>query len=160
MVRIPPGVRDGARLRVPEAGNAGRHGGTTGDLYVTIQVAPHAFFRREGDDLHCTVPVAVHEAVLGARIEVPALNGAIRLNLPPGTQGGREFRARERGFPTAGGGAGDFIAEVRIVLPSTIDDRSRELIREFGRLNPGDVRRDFAFRAEAAGAQDDKAGRR
>ena len=156
LVRIPAGSRDGTRLRVPEAGNAGRHGGTTGDLYVTIQVAPHAFFRREGDDVLCTVPVAVHEAVLGARIEVPALDGAIRLNLPPGTQGGRQFRARERGFPTAGGGAGDFIAEVRIVLPSTIDDRSRELIREFGRLNPGDVRKDFAFRVEEAGGQDEE----
>jgi molecular chaperone DnaJ len=144
MVRVPPGVRDGARVRVPARGNAGRHGGTDGDLYVTIQVAPHPFFRREGDDLLCTIPVAVQEAVLGARIEVPSLGGPIRLNLPPGTQGGRQFRARGRGFPTANGGAGDLIAEVRIVLPSTIDDRSRELIREFARLNPGDVRKDFA----------------
>jgi molecular chaperone DnaJ len=143
MVRVPPGVRDGARIRVPERGNAGRHGGPTGDLYVTIQVAPHPVFRREGDDLLCTMPVAVQEAVLGARIEVPSLDGSIRLNLPPGTQGGRRFRAKGRGFPTAAGGAGDLIAEVRIVLPSTIDERSRELIREFGRLNREDVRKDF-----------------
>jgi molecular chaperone DnaJ len=142
-VRVPPGTRDGARLRVPERGNAGRFGGPSGDLYVTLQVASHPLFRREGDDLLCTMPVAVHEAVLGARIEVPSLDGTIRLNLPPGTQGGRRFRARGRGFPMATGGAGDLIAEVRIVLPSTIDERSRELIREFGRLNRDDVRRDF-----------------
>jgi molecular chaperone DnaJ len=142
-VRVPPGVGHGARLRVPEYGNAGQHGGAAGDLYVTIEVAPHPFFRREGDDLLCTIPVAVQEAVLGARIEVPLFDGAIRLNLPPGTQGGREFRATGRGFPTANGGMGDLIAEVRIVLPSTIDDRSRELIREFGRLNPEDVRKDL-----------------
>ena len=133
-VALPPGVRDGARLRVPEHGNVGRHGGATGDLYVTVQVAPHPLFRREGDDLHCTIPVAVQEAVLGARIEVPSLDGTIRLNLPPGTQGGRRFRARGRGFPTGAGGAGDLIAEVRIVLPSTIDERGKELMREFGKL--------------------------
>jgi molecular chaperone DnaJ len=142
-VRVPPGIQNGARVRVPERGNAGRHGGTTGDLYVTIQVAPHPVFRREGDDLLCTIPVAVHEAVLGARIEIPTFNEKIRLNLPPGTQGGRQFRARGRGFPTVSGDAGDLIAEVQIVLPSAIDERSRELIREFGRLNPEDVRKDF-----------------
>jgi molecular chaperone DnaJ len=142
-VPVPPGVRDGARIRVPEGGNAGRHGGATGDLYVSIQVASHPLFRREGDDLVCTLPVAIHEAVLGARIDVPALDRTIRLNLPPGTQGGRRFRARGRGFPTVTGGAGDLIAEVRIVLPSHIDDRSQELVREFARLNPGDVRKGF-----------------
>jgi molecular chaperone DnaJ len=154
-VPVPPGVRDGARLRVPEHGNAGRNGGPTGDLYVTIEVAPHPFFVREGDDLRFTVPVAVHEAVLGARIEVPMFDGTIRLNLPPGTQGGRQFRAKGRGFPTASGGAGDLVAEVRIVLPAMIDDRSRELIREFGRLNTEDVRKDFALRAEEPGKQTD-----
>ncbi len=142
-VRIPPGVRDGARLRVPEYGNAGRHGGPAGDLYVTVQIAPHPLFRREGDDLLCTLPIAVQEAVLGARIEVPALDGTIRLTLPPSTQGGRRFRARGRGFPTDSGHAGDLIAEVRIVLPSAIDERSRDLIREFGRLNREDVRKNF-----------------
>ena len=147
MVRVPPGVRDGARVRVPERGNAGRYGGATGDLYVTIQVASHPLFRRDGDDIFCTIPVAVHEAVLGARIEVPSLDGTIRLSLPPGTQGGRRFRARGRGFPMATGGAGDLVAEVRIVLPSTMDDRSRELIREFGRLNREDVRKDFTHSA-------------
>ena len=142
-VKIPPGIRDGARVRVPEHGNTGRHGGPAGDLYVTVQIAPHPLFRREGDDLLCTLPIAVQEAVLGARIEVPALDGTIRLTLPPGTQGGRRFRARGRGFPTDSGHAGDLIAEVRIVLPSAIDERSRDLIREFGRLNREDVRKSF-----------------
>jgi molecular chaperone DnaJ len=143
-VRVPAGVRDGTRLRLPEQGHAGVRGGKAGDLYVTIQVLPHPLFRRDGDDLACTVPVAVHEAVLGARVEVPALDGVARISLPPGTQGGRRFRVSGRGFPTAAG-AGDLVVEVRIVLPPSIDERSQELIREFGRRNPSDVRRDLTL---------------
>lgn len=140
-VSVPPGVEDGARLRVAGQGHAGRNGGPPGDLYVTIQVLPHPFFSRQGNDLFCVIPVAVHEAVLGARIEVPALDGRIRVNLPPGTQGGRRFTARGRGFPTASGESGNLVVEVRIVLPTAIDQRSTELIREFGRLNQEDVRK-------------------
>ena len=142
-VKVPPGVPDGSRLRVPEKGHAGRFGGRPGDLYVTIQVQPHPVFRREGDDLVCTVPVAVHEAVLGARIEVPVLEGKARLGIPPGTQGGRRFRLAGRGVPTSAGGRGDLVVEIRLVLPEVVDERSRELMREFGRLNQHDVRKDL-----------------
>jgi molecular chaperone DnaJ len=108
-------------------------------------VLPHPFFRREGDDLLCTVPVAVHEAVLGARIEVPTLTGRVRLALPPGSQAGRRFRARGHGLPRAAGGAGDLIAQIRIVLPAPVDERSKDHIREFGRLNQEDVRKDLTL---------------
>jgi molecular chaperone DnaJ len=142
-VRVPPGVLDGARLRVAERGHAGQRGGRTGDLYVNVQVQPHPVLRREGDDLFMAVPVAVHEAVLGARIDVPTLDGPARVTVPPGTQGGRRLRLAGRGAPTSAGGRGDLVLEVRLVLPETADERSRELMREFGRLNGGDVRRDL-----------------
>jgi molecular chaperone DnaJ len=136
-------VVNGARLRVAEKGHAGRRGGRTGDLYVDVLVLPHLVLRREGDDLFMTVPVAVHEAVLGARIGLPTLDGDVRLAVPPGTQAGRQFRLRGRGVPTSAGGRGDLVVEVRLVLPELVDERSRELMREFGRLNGDDVRRDL-----------------
>jgi molecular chaperone DnaJ len=140
-VRVPPGVTDGARLRVPERGHAGQYGGRTGDLYVTVIVQPHPVYRREGEDLLCTIPVAIHEAVLGARIELPTLDGPVTLRIRPGTQGGQRFRLSGRGVPNSAGGRGDLIVEVRLVLPTMIDERSKELIREFGRINQEDVRK-------------------
>jgi molecular chaperone DnaJ len=144
-VDVPPGVPDGVRLRIAEAGHTGRFGGRNGDLYVTIHVQPHPIFRRDGDDLHVQVPVALHEAVLGARIEVPSPDGPFKLHVPGGTQAGQQFRLRGRGMPTAAGGRGDLVVEARLVLPAEVDERSKELIREFGRLNGGDVRRDLAL---------------
>jgi molecular chaperone DnaJ len=145
-VFVPPGTADGARLRIIEKGHAGRYGGRTGDLYVTVHVAADPVFRRVGDDLHIDVPVAVHEAVLGARIDVPSLDGTVRLTIPPGTQAGRQFRLAGRGVPTAAGDRGDLIVEVRLVLPANVDERSRELMREFGRLNSQDVRKELGTR--------------
>ena len=142
-VRVPAGVQNGARLRVAERGNTGRRGGRSGDLFVDVHVQPHALLRREGDHLFLTVPVAVHEAVLGARIDVPTLEGAVKLTIPPGTQAGQQFRVSGRGAPTASGSRGDLIVEVRLVLPAVADDRSKELMREFGRLNADDVRREL-----------------
>jgi len=110
---------------------------------VTVHVAPHPLFVRNGDDIHLYVPVAVHEAVLGARIAVPSLEGTVKLTIPPGTQSGRQFRLSGRGAPTAGGERGDLIAHVNLVLPEVVDERSRELMREFGRLNDEDVRREL-----------------
>jgi molecular chaperone DnaJ len=133
-VTIPAGVHDGARLRVAERGHAGRNGARNGDLYVTIHVQPHQVFRRQGDDLCITLPIGVHDAVLGARVDVPSLEGTVKLRIPPGTQAGQRFRLRERGAPTAAGGRGDLIVEVRIVLPQVVDERGKELMREFGRL--------------------------
>ncbi len=142
-VRVPAGIVNGARIRVPEMGHVGPHGGAAGDLYITVQVSPHSRFVREGDDLHVVLPVAIHEAALGARIAVPALDGEVRLRIPPGTQSGQRFRVRGRGAPSARDGHyGDLVVEVRLMLPSVLDERSKALLREFGELN-GDPVRDF-----------------
>jgi molecular chaperone DnaJ len=139
--RVPPGVADGDLLRVPEKGSVGAGVGPAGDLYVTVRVEPDPVFRRSGDDLEAIVPVAVHEAALGARVEVPTPDGPARLRVPPGTQSGQRFRLRGRGAPsTRTGQRGDLIAEVRIMLPGVLDERSKELLREFGRINAGPVR--------------------
>ncbi|MEW6320013.1 MAG: J domain-containing protein [Acidobacteriota bacterium] len=142
-VRLPAGVDDGERVRVPGKGHAGGRGGAAGDLYIEVSVEPHPLFRREGDDLFLQVPVAVHEAALGAKIEIPTPDGPARLRIPPGTQSGQRFRMRERGVVSARTGArGDLVAEVRLMLPRLLDERSKELLREFGRIN-GESVRDF-----------------
>ncbi len=138
---IPPGIDDGARLAVPGRGHAGARGGTLGDLYVTIEVAPHAVFTRDGRDLRMLLPVAVHEAALGAKVEVPTLNGPRTVKIPPGTSTGTRLRVRGQGIPSAhDDDAGDLLVEVQIVLLPLRDERSKALMREFGALNPGDVR--------------------
>jgi molecular chaperone DnaJ len=125
-------------------GHAGANAGEHGDLFVTVRVAPHPVFRRDGDDLHIVVPVSIHEAALGAKILVPSLEGQARVRIPPGTQSGQRFRLRERGVPSARSGRrGDLVVEIRLVLPKVLDERSKELLREFGRINSGDVRSDW-----------------
>jgi molecular chaperone DnaJ len=133
-VAIPAGVHESTRLRIAGRGHAGRGGAPNGDLYVVVHVQPHPVFRRQGDDLCVTVPIGVHDAVLGARLDVPSLEGPVKLRIPPGTQAGQKFRLRERGAPGAAGGRGDLIIEVRIVLPEIVDERGKELMREFGKL--------------------------
>jgi molecular chaperone DnaJ len=141
-IQAPAGLADGARIRVAGKGHVGRNGGEPGDFYVTVHVQPHPLFRREGDDLHVTVPIAIHEAALGARIEVPAIDGTARLRIPPGTQSGQRFRLRDRGAPSVRDGRrGDLVVDVRLMLPPLLDERSKELLREFGRINSDDVRR-------------------
>ena len=101
----------------------------------------HPLFRRDGDDLHLVVPVALHEAALGAKIDIPTFDGPVRLRVPPGTASGQRLRLRERGAPSLRtGGRGDLIVEVRLVMPPMLDERSKELMREFGRINGDDVR--------------------
>ena len=143
-LRIPAGVRAGARLRIPERGHAGWRGGRNGDLYVDISVRSHAVLRREGDDLHMVVPVSMHEAALGARIELPSVDGPVKVKIPPGTQAGQRFRVSGRGAPGVSGERGDLYLEVRLTLPPLVDERSKELMRELARLNPVDVRRELA----------------
>jgi molecular chaperone DnaJ len=146
-IQVPSGLADGARIRVPGKGHAGAGGGDPGDLYMTVRVEPHPIFRRDGDDLHVVVPIAVHEAALGAKVDVPALEGHARLRVPPGTQSGQRFRLHERGVPSPRDGRrGDLIVEVRLVLPRLIDERSKELLREFGRINSEDVRQELIRR--------------
>jgi molecular chaperone DnaJ len=140
-VRIPAGVSHGDRVRVAGKGNAGIRGGPPGDLYITTTVAPHPVFRREGDEVHMVLPIAVHEAALGARVHVDAPDGPARLRIPPGTQSGQRFRLRERGAPSKRDGRrGDLVVEVRLMLPKVLDERSKELLREFGRINGENVR--------------------
>ena len=140
-VSIPVGISDGDRIRIEGAGNAGVRGGPPGDLYITAHVAPHPLFRREGDDVHIALPMAVHEAALGARIDVPAPDGTARLRVPPGTQSGQRFRVREGGAASVRDGRrGDLVIEVRLMLPRLLDERSKELLREFGRINGENVR--------------------
>ncbi len=153
-VGVPPGIADGDCVRVPGKGHAGVRGGEAGGLSVTIQVAPDGLFRREGDDLHLVVPVAVSEAALGAKIEIPSFDGPVRLRVPPGTQSGQRLRVREHGVRSLRDGhRGDLVAEIRLVLPELLDERSKELLRDFARINSEDVRRRL-WEAAPPGPQD------
>jgi molecular chaperone DnaJ len=143
LLRIPAGAADGDRVRVPGKGHAGTRGGAPGDLYVTLQVVVHPVFRREGDDLHLVVPIGIHEAALGARFEIPSVDGPLRFRVPPGSQSGQRLRLHERGVASRREGRrGDLVVELRIVLPAILDERSKELLRAFGQINVDDVRAD------------------
>jgi molecular chaperone DnaJ len=144
-VRVKPGTRDGQRIRIPGKGNAGANGGPPGDLYIIIRIGEHPVFRREGDDIYVTVPVAAWEAGLGARIEVPTIDGRAQLRIPPGTQSGQKLRLREKGVPSATqeGKRGDEIVEIKIVVPEARDLKVRELWQELQKLNPVDPRQEL-----------------
>jgi molecular chaperone DnaJ len=141
---LPAGLETGARIAVPGHGHAGARRGPAGDLYVRIDVAGHPHFRREGRDLRVIVPIGVHEAALGARIDVPTLHEPVRVRIPAGTASGRRFRVPGRGVGAPQATAeerGDLIVEVQIVLPPDLDEASTALLKEFGRINGADVRR-------------------
>jgi molecular chaperone DnaJ len=144
-VRIKPGTRDGQRIRLAGKGNAGMHGGPPGDLYIIIRTGEHPVFRREGDDIYVTVPVTAMEAALGAKIEVPTIDGRSQLKVPPGTQSGQKLRLREKGAPSARreDARGDQIVEVKIVVPEARDLKARELWQELQKLNPVDPREEL-----------------
>lgn len=141
-VRIKAGTRDGQRIRVPGKGNAGAHGGVPGDLYAIIRTGEHPIFRRDGDDIYLTVPVSSTEAALGAKIEVPTIDGRALLKIPPGTQSGQKLRLREKGVPSAtkDDSRGDEIVEITVHVPMPRDERTKELLRELAKLNPEDPR--------------------
>ncbi len=141
-IRIKAGTRDGQRIRIAGKGNAGLHGGAPGDLYVIIRTGDHAIFHREGDDIHITVPVTAVEAALGAKIDVPTIDGRSTLKIPPGTPSGQKLRLREKGVPSATreGTRGDEIVEVKITVPMPRDEKTKELLRELAKLNPEDPR--------------------
>ena len=126
-------------------GNAGPHGGPAGDLYVIIRTGDHPVFHREGDDIRFTVPVTATEAALGAKIEVPTIDGRTLLKIPPGTQSGQKLRLREKGVPSATkeGARGDEIVEIKITVPMPRDERSKEILRELAKLNPEDPREEL-----------------
>jgi len=141
-VRIKAGTRDGQRIRIPGKGSAGARGGAPGDLYAIIRTEQHPIFRRDGDDIYLTVPVSSTEAALGAKIEVPTIDGRALLKIPPGTQSGQKLRLREKGVPSATkeGVRGDEIVEITVTVPMPRDERTKELLRELAKLNPEDPR--------------------
>ena len=140
-VRIPQGVASGSRLRVAGKGNAGVAGGPPGDLYITIRVEEHPFFKRSGDNIQVQVPLTVSEAGLGAKIEVPTIDGRAILKIPQGTQNGQKFRLRDKGvFNARKNSRGDEIVEVKVTVPMPRDEKTKELLRELARLNPEDPR--------------------
>ena len=148
-VRIPAGARDGSRLRVAGKGNAGTIGAPAGDLYITTHVEPHPLFVREGDNILITVPVTVAEAGLGAKIEVPTIDGRTLLKIPPGTQNDQKFRLRERGvFNARKNTRGDQIVRVVLKAPVVQDERTKELLRELATLHPEDPRKEIFEGAE------------
>jgi len=129
-VKIPAGVRDGQRIRLAGQGAPGSGGGPAGDLYLRVQVQPHPFFRREGDDIHVELPVALHEALLGAEVTVPTLKARVSLRIPPETQNGRVIRLAGQGLPRAGGGQGDMFVSVKVVLPQKLNDLERDAVQK------------------------------
>ncbi|MGD0965681.1 MAG: molecular chaperone DnaJ [Candidatus Acidiferrales bacterium] len=148
-VRIPPGAQTGSRVRVPGRGNVGLHGGPQGDLYIILRVEPHPFFERRGDDLYTVVPVTVPEASLGAKVEVPTIDGRAQVRIPPGTGSGKKLRLREKGAPSIRqpGKRGDQIVEVQIVVPKPEDERIRNLMKELSKVEPEDPRQGIFARA-------------
>ncbi len=147
-VRIPAGVANGARVRVPGKGNAGTMGAPPGDLYLRVVVKPHEFFERRGDDLYTKIPVTVSEATLGAKIEVPTIDGRSLVRIPPGTNSGKTLRLKEKGVPSARNGArGDQYVEIQVVVPPPTDERVRNLMKELETVAPEDPRKDLFSKA-------------
>jgi len=144
-VRIPPGAQTGSRVRVAGHGNAGTGGAPPGDLYIITNVQPHPFFERRGDDLYTVVPITVSEASLGAKVDVPTIDGRAQVRIPPGTNSGKRLRLREKGAPSArhSGKRGDQIIEVQVVVPKPEDERVRNLLRELSKLDQEDPRHDI-----------------
>ncbi len=137
-VKIPKGVNDGVRIRVRGRGAPGRNGGAAGDLYVKVRVAEHPIFGRSGKNLTIEVPITFIEATLGAEIDVPTLDGKVRLRIPAGTQTGRTFRVRERGVEDAKGTRGDLLVAVSVIVPEELTDEGKELLQQFRLKNPHD----------------------
>jgi molecular chaperone DnaJ len=147
-VRIPAGVASGSRVRVPGKGNAGTMGAPAGDLYLRVDVKPHPFFERRGNDLYVKVPVTVSEATLGSKVEVPTIDGRSLVRIPPGTNSGSTLRLREKGVPSARDGArGDEYVEIQVIVPKPTDERVRNLMKELEQIEPGDPRKDLFAKA-------------
>jgi molecular chaperone DnaJ len=147
-VRIPAGVANGGRVRVPGKGNAGTMGAPAGDLYLAVAVKPHDFFERRGNDLYTKIPVTISEATLGSKIEVPTIDGRSLVRIPPGTNSGKTLRLKEKGVPSARNGArGDQYVEIQVVVPPPTDERVRNLMKELEKVAPEDPRKDIFGKA-------------
>ncbi|MDF5948932.1 DnaJ C-terminal domain-containing protein [Pseudomonas aeruginosa] len=131
-VKVPAGVDTGDRIRLTGEGEAGSMGGPAGDLYVVVNVREHPIFQRDGKHLYCEVPISFADAALGGELEVPTLDGRVKLKIPESTQTGKLFRLRGKGVaPVRGGGAGDLMCKVVVETPVNLDKRQRELLEEF-----------------------------
>jgi len=148
-VRIPKGVIDGQKLRVPGKGGKGMQGAPPGDLYLDIQVQPHPLFRTSGQDLYVDLPLAPWEAVLGTSVELPTLAGAVSLRVPASTRAGQQLRLAGRGLSRPGGKSGDLFAIVAIVVPTAVNERERSLYRELSESSNFDPRAHFKLGAAA-----------
>ncbi|MFB5662115.1 molecular chaperone DnaJ [Alteribacillus sp. HJP-4] len=138
-IRVPAGVDHGQQIRVAGQGEPGTNGGPPGDLYVVFNVRPHEFFDRDGDDIYCEMPLTFSQAALGDEIEVPTLKGKVKLKIPAGTQTGTNFRLRSKGVPNVHGrGQGDQHVKVRLVTPKNLNEKQKDLIREFSELSGED----------------------
>ncbi len=139
-VRVPKGVTDGERLRVPGQGAAGLGGGKPGDLYLDIRLERHPLFEVAGHDLYLALPLAPWEAVLGGTVEVPTLDGRLQVTVRPGAKGGQKLRLAGKGLPRRGGGAGDLFCVLQIVTPTVISEREQQLYEELAASSPFDPR--------------------
>ena len=141
--RIPKGVTDGERLRLPGKGGKGLNGGANGNLYLNIALQPHALYRATGHDLYLDLPLAPWEAALGASVEVPTLGGPVRLKVPAGTNTGQKLRLGKRGLPKRGEGEGDLFAIVQIVVPPSPTDREKALFKDLAEASTFNPRASF-----------------
>lgn len=146
-IKIPAGVDTGSRVRIPKRGHGGILGADAGDLYIITKVGSHKHFTRKGDNLYVTLPITVPEAALGAKIEVPTIEGKAQLKIPPGTESGQKFRLRERGFPSLRNPSlrGDQFIEVQISLPKIISEETKEILRGYEKANPENPRKAFGL---------------
>jgi molecular chaperone DnaJ len=141
-VRIPAGVDTGSRVRIPGKGEGGRMGAPPGDLFIITNVGKHKHFTRKGENIYVKVPITIAEAALGAKIEVPTIEGKAQLKIPPGTQSGAQFRMRERGIPSLRNpqARGDQFVEVQVTFPTVISEETKELFKRYAQLNPENPR--------------------
>jgi molecular chaperone DnaJ len=151
-VRIPAGVKDGQRIRLPGKGAPGRRGGPAGDLFVVVHVAEHALFSRKGNDLTLTVPISFAEAALGTTLTVPTLDGNVSLKVPAGTANGRTLRVRGRGVPGKGR-AGDLLVTVEVAVPQRLTPAAREAIEKLAAELPDDPRPAISAAVQSGGGR-------
>ena len=142
LVKVPAGVEQDTRIRYQGEGEAGKFGGPAGDLYVVLSVKAHKFFERDGDDLHCVMPISFPQAALGTELQIETLEGPATIKVPEGTQNGREFKLRGKGVPHLNEhGKGDLIVEVRVATPTKLTKAQRELLRQLGETMRWRIRR-------------------
>ena len=145
VVKIPPGIEDGKKMRLRGKGEPATGRGTAGDLMLTVRVAPHPFFARRGNDLLLRLPVTLGEAVAGASVDVPTPTGTVALHIPPGTSSGKKLRIKGHGVAPKSGAKGDLLAEVLIVLPANLTEADRETIRQIDGRNPSNPRQSLRW---------------